>query len=212
MKTMDELVPKVLTEMQAPITKIEKPTTTYVSLARVGAWKTFNEPKLQEMWRAAEKFAADVNNRKPYWLTLCGPSGTGKTHLSKMLFRHFMGASRFNIDFDPVQQKVIGNTGQFCNWRKLSADLKSGCYELIEDLIDDWFVVLDDVGASHDPSGFIASALDQVIAGRLKKWTVITCNFGLAQIAERMDERIASRMIRDDNVVVECDTMDFNLR
>lgn len=164
------------------------------------------------MWRAAEAFAQDVNNRKPYWITFCGPSGTGKTHLAKMLYQHFMGASRFNIDIDVANQKIVGNTGQICNWRKLASELKGGSYDLIEDLCEDWYVVLDDVGAAHDPSGFIASALDRIVAGRARKWTVITCNFSLDEIAKRMDERIASRLIRDGNVVVECNTADFNLR
>lgn len=212
MKTLAEVVPKVLTETLEPTTKTAKPITTYVSLSRVGTFQTLNDPTLERMWAAAEAFAADVNNRAPYWITFCGPSGTGKTHLARMLFRHFMGASRFNVDIDVARQRIIGNTGQFCKWRNLAGELKAGGYDAIEDLIEDSFVVLDDVGAAHDPSSFIASALDQIIAGRGRKWTVVTCNYSLGEIARRMDERIASRLIRDGNVVIECNTTDFNLR
>lgn len=212
MKTTAELVPQVLTEMRAPTMKTDKPITTYVSLSRVGTFQTLNDPVLKRMWTAAETFSQHVNNRKPYWLTFCGPSGTGKTRLARMLYKHFMGASRFNPNFDVEKQRVIGNTGQFCNWRQLAGDLKSGNYGLVEDLCYDSFVVLDDIGSAHDPSGFIASALDRIVDGRSRKWTVITCNFSIGEIANRMDERIASRLIRDGNVVVECDTTDFNLR
>jgi len=165
------------------------------------------------MWGAACQFAQDVNNLQPYWISFLGTSGTGKTHLAKMLYRHFMGCSRFNLDYDKEHNRIVGNTGQFCDWRRLTADLRSGDYELIDDLTSDWFVVLDDVGSSYDPNGFVASALDQVLNGRLRKWTVITCNYGLSEIAERMDIRIASRMIRDGSVVVECgDVPDYNSR
>jgi len=214
-KTMKVTVEKVLTEIREPSTKARPKTTSYPPLSKIGLpeFRTEGHPKLREMWNAAERFAADVNNRTPYWLSFLGTSGTGKTHLAKMLYKHFMGCSRFNLDYDPKVNKIVGNTGQFCDWRRLTADLRSGDYGLIEDLTGDWFVVLDDVGSSYDPNGFVASALDQVLNGRLRKWTVITCNYGLAEIAERMDTRIASRMIRDDSIVVECgDVPDYNAR
>ena len=165
------------------------------------------------MLNAAEKFAADVNNREPYWISFLSRSGSGKTHLAKMLYQHFLKCSRFNLGFDAQKNRIIGNTGQFCSWRRLVSDLRQGDYDLIRDLVDDWFVVLDDIGSSYDPNGFVASALDQVLNGRLRKWTVITCNYGMQEIADRMDIRIASRMIRDGSVVVDCkDVADFNLR
>lgn len=165
------------------------------------------------MLEAAERYAADVNNREPYWISFLGVSGVGKTHLARMLWKHFMAYSRFNVDYDKEHNRIYGNTGQFCHWRKLVSDLKQGDYSLIYDLIEDWFVVLDDVGSAYDPNGFVASSLDQVLNGRLRKWTVLTCNYSLSEIAERMDVRISSRMIRDGSVVVECgDLPDFNTR
>lgn len=171
------------------------------------------DSKLVQMLESADRFASDVNNRTPYWISFLGVSGAGKTHLAKMLYRHFMRCSRFNLDYDPEKNKIVGNTGQFCSWRKLISDLRQGDYELIYDLVEDWFVVLDDIGSSYDPNGFAASSLDQVLNGRLRKWTVITCNYSLQDISDRMDVRIASRMIRDGSVIVECsDVPDFNTR
>lgn len=124
-----------------------------------------------------------------------------------------MGCSRFNVNYDSKTNRITGNTGQFCSWRKTCSDLKQGDYGLIDDLSEDWLVVLDDIGTAHDPSGFITASLDRILNSRLRKWTVITCNFLLKDIAERMDVRIASRMLRDDSVVVELDgVLDFNTR
>jgi len=215
-KPMAALVTAALTEIKAPSTPAKPKITTYPPLTRANfgpPFQTLNDHRLELAFTAAAQFAQDVNNRRPYWLTLCGVSGTGKTHLAKMLYRHFMGASRFNLDYDPKSNKVTGNSGQFCCWRKTCSDIKQGDYGLIEDLSDDWFVVLDDIGTAHDPSGFIASALDRILNSRLRKWTVITCNFGLKEIADRMDVRIASRMLRDDSIVIELsDVPDFNTR
>lgn len=124
-----------------------------------------------------------------------------------------MGCSRFNVNYEAISNRIVGNSGQFCCWRKVASDLKGGSYGLIEDLSDDWFVVLDDIGTAHDPSGFIASALDRILNSRLRRWTVITCNLSLKEIAAKIDARIASRMIRDDSVVIELAGLpDFNTR
>ena len=77
---------------------------------------------------------------------------------------------------------------------------------------DDWFVALDDIGAER-ASDFSVSKLDQIIDARLGKWTVITCNFTREQIAEHMDVRIASRLGRGNNVIVDnINVLDYSTR
>lgn len=163
------------------------------------------------MLEATARFAASINYVPPYWLTLAGTSGIGKTHLCKAVMRQFMEQNRFEVKLDRLEQRIYGNTGTFCDWRKFCADVRSGSFGLMEDLISEWFVVLDDIGTEHDPNGFIASALERVIAGRKGKWTLITCNLSLQQIAERLDTRIASRMLRDNGEVLEINATDYNL-
>lgn len=104
----------------------------------------------------------------------------------------------------------MGNTEWLCDWRKFADDIRSGGYErLVEDAIDEWFLIIDDFGAERDPSGFVASAADRILNGRRDKWTLITTNLSLQEIGERMDVRIASRMIRDSNQFVEADAEDY---
>lgn len=97
-------------------------------------------------------------------------------------------------------------------WPHIADRMKSGAWHAANDIIEPEMCVIDDVGAEHDPSKAITSALCRVIEQRLKKWTVITSNLTLAQIGEKLDTRISSRMIRGRSVVVELNTTDFNLR
>lgn len=131
--------------------------------------------------------------------------------LAKEVFRHFMAYSRFEVSLDVTRQRITGNTGQFCDWRTFCKDIRCGAYGRIDDLEEDSFVVLDDIGTEHDPTGFIASTLDRVCNARLRKWTLITCNLSLAQIAERIDTRIADRMVRDGSEVYESNLQSFAL-
>ena len=57
------------------------------------------------------------------------------------------------------------------------------------------------------------SKLDQIIDAQLGKWTVITCNFTREEIAEQMDARIASRLGRANNVIVDnISVLDYSIR
>jgi hypothetical protein len=60
--------------------------------------------------------------------------------------------------------------------------------------------------------GMSASKLYDVLESRLGKWTVLTANVSLSQIGELLDPRIASRMIRNNSVVVDVNLPDWNLR
>lgn len=165
-----------------------------------------------DLFDRVAQFASEINFGKPRWLTLCGLSGIGKTMLAREVWRHFMEHSRFEIGLDVMEQCVTGNTGQFCDWRGFCKDVRSGCFGRIDDLIEDHFVVLDDIGTEHDPNGFIASTLDRICNSRQRKWTLITCNLSLHQIAEKIDPRIADRMMRHGSEVFESSLESFALQ
>jgi len=96
----------------------------------------------------------------------------------------------------------LSRRGGFIGWRKIVDHLRDSDYGIIDVLCNDWFVALDDIGAER-ASDFSVSKLDRIIDARLGKWTVITCNFTREQIAEHMDVRIASRLGRGENVIVD---------
>lgn len=163
------------------------------------------------MFDAAAMFAASINFTEPHWLTLLSQSGTGKTTLAKSVWTQFMEQNRFVLKLDVPQQRIFGNTAHFCNWRNYCSGVRQGSFGVIDDLCSEWFVILDDVGSEHDPNGFIASTLDRILNSRQNKWTMITSNLSLEHFSQ-IDPRVASRMIRNGSVVIECGAIDYNLR
>lgn len=148
--------------------------------------------------------------REPYWLTITGTSGSGKTHLAKKICHWF----RRNLQHEPY----VPRTGEvwhmdyaFKIWSKALVAIYEGEGGLVEMLSDEWLAVIDDVGAEHDPRKFGVSKLLEVLENRKRKWTVITSNLTLDQISSHLDTRIASRMIRDGSKVVNFTRKDFNL-
>ncbi len=88
-----------------------------------------------------------------------------------------------------------------------------GDYAFLDDLRNYDFFVFDDIISEYSKLRELsASKLYDVFDSRIGKWTVITANASLEQIGEILDPRIASRMIRNNGVVLDVDVQDFNLR
>ena len=211
-KPIAEIMPRVLTELKAPLTKAQPNPTILQRFKSRARFETLGEAPLERALEGAAAFAASVNFTPPYWLSLCGKSGTGKTLLARAVYRQFMDQNRFELSFDRARNRIQGNTAMFVDWRKFCDQIRGGAYELIEDVCDEWLVVIDDLGAERDTTGFIAAATDRILNSRRGKWTLITTNLPLSEIGDRIDPRVASRMIRGSNQVVEIEAVDWNLR
>ena len=158
--------------------------------------------QLTAMLEATKQFASDmVRNHNPRSLAFLGVSGTGKTHLAKALTRFFKTHCRYYVE--PNTGANLSRSGGRVEWRKLVQLVREKQYGVLNDLRDDWFVCLDDTGAEHKTeSNFTVSVLDDLLNARLGKWTVVTANMTLEQIANDWDARIASRLKRDNGMVV----------
>ncbi len=115
------------------------------------------------------------------------------------------------VNHEDTGWRMVELAFTFWDWRKCVHRLRNGEHDLIEAMAEDPMCVVDDIGA-EDPTGFSKSKLDDLCNRRLGKWTVFTANLTLEQIADHLDQRIASRMVRDGNITVEVDTLDFSLR
>jgi DNA replication protein DnaC len=214
MEHIGNIMPEVI-ETMGRLTRVESATTAPIEKPSAFSWDfdTMGDPALSEMLLAKRTRSVGIcgTGNLPAGCLWSGPAGPGKTHLARKISswfrRNLLGCLR--PDNEEGEEWRMG--GGFVSWRKLTDQLRSGEYGRFIDISTDWFVALDDIGAGHE-TAFVTSKLDQFFDSRLKKWTVITGNLSLQQIKDRMDARIASRMIRNGSVVVDVNVVDFNLR
>lgn len=173
-------------------------------------FKTFNEPCLIEMRNQGKKFGGKAcrKGEPPYWLSFCGTSGAGKTFLSRIIYEEAKLSRVIR------EHPVLVHGAMRVMWPELVMDLyppKSAHYR-IDDLKIANLLFLDDISTGSDRTGFERECLWRLLSARVGKWTIITSNLTLKEIADSIDARIASRMTRDGNIAIEINTTDYGLR
>jgi DNA replication protein DnaC len=168
-------------------------------------------PALKPVLPAVKQFCVDAMSRhEPYWLSILGPSGIGKTYILRQ-------ATRFLERYDEFwrQKTATGfRTPSVAHVEPLR-DLED--YGAIKHFAGFDLLYVEDIGAGaamgQKGSGAvmrdrIASLLQQ----RTRSWTLICANLGREEIADKIDARIASRLKRDGSVMIELDMSipDFN--
>jgi len=153
-------------------------------------FNTFNEPGLIRAHSEAVRYYKDMEKRKnPRWLSLLGPSGSGKTHLAKAIWKAWMANLR---DHTRTRHGVSARLdGKWIYWPQAVDRIRGGEY---------------------DASGFAASQLNRLANQRLGKWTIWTSNLSLDQVATKLDNRIADRLIRSGSSVIELHTTSYSVR
>jgi DNA replication protein DnaC len=192
--------------------------------ARFNEFQTFGDPQLEQMKRETASFLDDMLTlRTPRWLSLLGTSGAGKTMLAKLTWRAFRDQMHMAMEWPRTKAsqtpsnphgRFYRHRGGFINWGDaINNRMLKGDYDFLEDMREYSFFAIDDIASEYEKHrGLSASKLYNVFEARLKKWTVITANLSLDQIGETLDARIASRMIRNNGVVVDVNVTDYNLR
>lgn len=204
MKPISELLSDVKTVMTGLTMPKAHPITTPQWSALRKVFLTHQDKELEKMLAQAELWLAEISQSlQPRWLTFCGQSGTGKTFICRELLK--------NCPHKFFRHPSFETAGYTCHWAKRAKDLKNQNYQSVSDDEEEALLFIDDIGAVRD-SAFVSEQLYCLLEGRMGKWTLITANLDLNTIKTQMDGRIASRLIRGNNVVVECDTMDYALR
>ena len=153
---------------------------------------------------AAERFCGRFyrceHNRS--LLVLVGESGCGKTHVAVGIHKWALSAA-FRAFEDgrgrTWARRVPSLT--FARWPEAAQEIRERNLSSIPDLCDEDLLLLDDVGAEHDPFKDVASTLCQVLSRREEKFTVITSNVPPETWPQRFDTRITDRLLRNSEVV-----------
>jgi chromosomal replication initiation ATPase DnaA len=135
---------------------------------------------------AVQNFVLDWFAKPGQGLFIVGPTGRGKTHLAAAIVRtlvmlqyeaFFLRCADLYADLRETYQTDTSERAVYARYSKYR------------------YLVLDDIGAgglSDFQRYSVTEFLDQRINRRAP--TIVTSNWGLEQIAEKMDERIASRI------------------
>jgi DNA replication protein DnaC len=199
---MQKTVSNALTGALEQQTK-ESPADTK-TLAKWLNLQTHDDPQIEAMVDACGRFAVDfTNGLSPRWISFLGVTGTGKTHCGRRLWENLKNRSSWRRT-EYVPSEIY--------WPMFVADLRAGiAYERLRDLFSWPVLFLDDIGAERDSTGFASENLNTLIGCRANRWTIITSNLMLEQLAA-IDPRISDRMIRKPNIVVEVNTVSHSLR
>jgi DNA replication protein DnaC len=197
-----ELVKNALTEALAPQTKaLPVNTQDWADWLKI---QTHNDPEIENMVRKCAEFAlAFKAGKTPRWITLLGVTGTGKTHCARRLWKHLSDRLDWrSAEF--VQSEIY--------WPKFVSELRSGnAFDKFRDLWQWPAILVDDIGADRDTTGFATDQLNTLLGSRGDKWTIITSNLTLEQLG-KVEPRIADRIIRPPNIFLEIRTRSHALR
>lgn len=152
----------------------------------------------------SERFIKDFESgSQPRWISLLGTSGNGKTMCGTHLWRRLSRRANWTgCDF--FRETIY--------WPNLIDELRSTqSFEKYIELKRWPILFVDDIFAERDPNGFAVDKLNCLLGSRIGKWTIITANSTVSEI-EKVDRRIASRLVRKPNVCVVNMAMDYAFR
>lgn len=181
-----------------------------------------HHPSLVKAADAAARFIADIERgARPYWLTFTGIPGTGKTMIARQIFERAQPLCELATANHPQQTGIYDEMKRRprCVWTDATKFahryLDDRQYDLPEYLAVEWLLAFDDLGTEPDGGrarDALAPAFYRLANQRLDRWTIWTTNLTLDEVARRIDARVSSRLIRDDNRLVTITAPDYALR
>lgn len=144
-----------------------------------------------------------------YRLMIYGQNGCGKTHTARAIAR-WASLAAINLPLVSGDEGQRLATSEFFNWPKVVSDLKRGSWEIVDDMMPVNMLVLDDIGAEHDPSQMAVEKLYLLLERRVNMWTVVTTNYVPDAWESRFERRIASRLMRNFKHIALDEVPDYN--
>lgn len=164
--------------------------------------KTDHHPQLRDLEFEVYGFCA-AYAKKPsqgYRLIIYGNNGAGKSHTGRAIHRW---ASRLAIDLPWVMGEAGPRLSEaaMVNWPRFVDRLKSDNWDLADEYVGKDMLIIDDLGAEHDPSKVGIEKLYWILEKRERRWTVITTNLLIEEWESKFEKRIASRLARNSRTV-----------
>ncbi len=176
-----------------------------------------HHPQLRNAVAILADFVFDFMNPKLTGrvLILHGPNGCGKTMISKKINRIFrnnrMKIGPYHCEGDSENEpstKIVES--RFIHWPTAIDGIKQEQWMIFEQAITEYLVILDDIGAEHDPSGIGLEKLYLILNRRERMHTILTTNFPPEMWEAKFERRIASRLFRNTTHIDLSDVPDFN--
>ena len=190
--------------MQELTTKENLPTTFNQKFADWMGFKTCGDPELEKIMIACGEWMTAFKQKYPArWISLIGNTGTGKTYCAKKMWQY----AKQQSDWSQMDYPAFA-----IYWPAFVQELRAGkAFEMRTEMRKWPVLFLDDIGADRDTTGFASEELNTLLGCRVGKWTILTSNLNMKGISE-IDRRIASRLIRDKNICVGVEAVDFSSR
>lgn len=163
-----------------------------------------HHPKIQSLADTAQAFCMRWyrNDNRPSLLVLVGESGCGKTHVADKIAAFTAAVGMKALLESEGWRGVSGASRQASlSWPATTDRFKGGDYSAVEYAGTVGFLMIDDIGAEHDPSKNATDKLCQILSKRETKFTVITTNIKIEDWPEKFDTRIADRLFRNSEIV-----------
>lgn len=157
--------------------------------------------QIQEMADRVQKFCGRWfrNNPYPGMMVIAGDPNCGKTHVAKKIHAWAMQVGMKAYE-DGYWKKGIPDS-LYISWPEVADSFKQGYYLSVEDMMDASLLILDDLGAEHDPSKSAENKLCQILSRREFKFMVVTTNIRPQNWSTSFDARVMDRLFRNSEVI-----------
>jgi DNA replication protein DnaC len=143
-------------------------------------------------------------------LVLCGTNGTGKSHCAKAIANWAM-QNAIQLPLVATQDWFGLTRCRYIFWPEFCDEMKTtGDFDATVRLMEFNMLVLDDVGAEHDPTRFAMEKFYWLLERREFNWTVITTNVSPDLWDHKFERRVASRLLRNTEIIDLSDVPDFS--
>lgn len=133
-------------------------------------------------------------------LLIFGPKWVGKSYQAQKLFDAFDSPSKYYIKDGMFKKHVESNN----LWLRSPMDWQTWItFYPMEMMIKSKLLFFDDLWVSDGSEAYIKN-LTFMLDERIEKWlkTIFTTNLSMTEIEKKLDERIASRLLLDTDIII----------